>query len=173
MNPEEIIKKMENKKFFKKVTNSGKGLLGLIDPSFKRFNASSNKKMVRQELLHYYKPEVEDTHTGFGEYGIFASIVNEAGEKELDAIKNNLKENGLFDNISNLRYESQEASGGCLVDGFNDNDEDLVIRSFSTSNVYVYALTSSEKSRKLKNLKTVVSCMHPKLGRNIYPIENF
>lgn len=174
MDSEEIIKKMKNKKFFKKVTNSGKGLLGLIDPSFKRFNISTNKKIVRQELLHYYKPETEDTHTGFGEYGIFASIINQAGEKELDTIKNDLKVSGLFDNINNLRYESQEASGVCLVDDFNDgNNENLVIRGFSTSNVYVYALTSSEKNRELKNLKTVVTCIHPKLGRNVYPITNF
>ncbi len=172
MNPEEIIKKMENKKFFKKVTNSGKGFFSLINPSFKRFTTSTNKKIVRQELLHYYKPEVKNTNTKSGEYGIFASIVNEAGEKELNTIKNNLKENGLFDNISNLCKESQNASGACFVDNFNKKNN-LVIRSFSTSNVYVYALSSLDKNRKLKNLKTVVSCLHPKLGRNVYPIENF
>lgn len=171
---QETAKKMLDKKFFKQVTGAGKGLLGLIDPSFKRYTASNEHKVVPQKLLQYYAPNTEGTDEGFGEYGIFACILNEQGEQELEEIEVTLKEKGLLDDISNIRYESQDVCGCCLVDGFNDGevkDGEQLIREHSTENVYIYVLTN-DKKRKLENLNTAVSCKHPEYGRTVYSLNN-
>lgn len=170
-----IKTKMLDKKYFKQVTGAGKGLLGFIDPSYKRYTVSNQAKVVPQQLLKYYKPSNEGTDEGFGEYGVFACVLNEEGEKELETIKNQLEEKGLLDNIGNIRYESQDVCGCVLVDGFNTGtieEGDQLIRQHSTENVYVYVLTNDGK-KDLQNLDTVVACIHPKFGRNVYPISNF
>ncbi|MDO6518536.1 hypothetical protein [Zobellia uliginosa] len=170
---QETAKKMLDKKFFKQVTGAGKGLLGLIDPSYKRYIASSQHKVVPQKLLKYYAPTSEGTSEGFGEYGVFACILNEQGEQELEAIEASLNEKGLLDDISNIRYESQSVSGCCLVDGFNSGEieeGELLIRQHSTDNVYVYVLTNDKKG-KIQSLNTAVSCIHPKYGRTVYSLN--
>ena len=171
---QDVAEKMLNKKFFKQITGAGKGLLGLIDPSFKRYSASSDYKVVPQELLKYYIPDEEGTDEGFGEYGIFACVLNENGKQELEGIKSKLSEKGLLDDISNIRYESQDFAGCCLVDGFNKGtveEGEQLIRQHSTENVYVYVLTN-DKNKKLKKLKSAVSCIHPEYGRTVYSLNN-
>ncbi|MBO0593180.1 hypothetical protein I2486_17390 [Cellulophaga sp. E16_2] len=173
MTNQEVAKKMLDKSFFKKSTGAGKGLLGFIDPSFKRYTASENHKVVPQVLLKYYEPESEGTDSGFGEYGIFACILNEKGEQELAGIKAQLQEKGLLDDIGNIRYESQDLRGCCLVDGFNREtveEGELLIRQHSTDNVYVYVLTN-DTGKKLEKVSQAVACMHPKLARNVYSIN--
>jgi len=174
MTNQETVKKMLEKKFFKQITGAGKGLLGLIDPSYKRYVASSEHKVVPQKLLQYYVPNSEGRDEGFGEYGIFACVLNEQGEQELEEIKVTLKEKGLLNDVSNIRYESQDVYGCCLIDGFNDGEienGEQRIRQHSSDNVYVYVLTN-EKGKKLQNLNTAVSCKHPKYGRTVYSLNN-
>ena len=175
MTNEDLTKKMFEKKYFKEVTGAGKGLLGLIDPSFKRFSVSTQQKVVPQLLLNYYKPKEEGRSEGFGEYGIFACILNEKGEKELKEIKAELEGNGLINNIGNMRYESQDLYGCCLVDGFNDGpveEGERLVGRYSTDNVYLYILTNDEDNGKIQRVNSAITCIHPKYGRTVYSINN-
>jgi len=172
MNNDELILNLKDKKFFKKATGTG-GILGLIDPSYKRYLASSNQSVHEQEILSYYKPDEEGTDQGFGEYAVFACVLNEQGRVELETIKSTLESEGLLHAIGNIRYESQSADGAAMIDvppDDKDDEDEGRIRKHSTDNVYVYVLTADNKKRSLNNLKTVVIAKNPEYGRLVFPV---
>lgn len=166
---QKIAKGMYNKKTFKEATGACKGFFGLFDSSYKRYVESSEHKVVSQRLLKYYKPNNESTEEGFGEYGVFACVVNDEGERDLSIIEQLLDGSGLLDDIGAIRYESQALSGFCWIDGL---DSKHLIHGYSTNNVYIYVLTNDNKNVQLKNLAIGVACNNPKYGKSFYPIIN-
>lgn len=166
---QKISKEMYDKKIFKEATGVEKGFFSWFDPSYQRYVKSYNHQVISQKLLKYYKPNNEGTDEGFGEYGVFAGVLNNEGERELKAIVQLLDENKLLNDVGTIRYESQSASGFCWIDGLDGNH---LTHQYSTDNVYIYVLTNDNVNIHLKDLRLGVACDHPKYGKSFYPIIN-
>ena len=170
MTDSELFEKMKDKKYYKKVTNE-KGLVDFLISGFKQYSASTPISVHEPIQLAYYKPENESNSEGYGDYGIYAVPLNKTGQKELDGVVTSLKEKGLLEDNSNIRYESM---GGFLLvdltpDEVNDSNE-ARIRRHSTDNLLVYVFTNTDKGG-INKFDRVVYCKSVNGYRRLQPIS--
>ncbi|MCG8453443.1 MAG: hypothetical protein MI717_09715 [Spirochaetales bacterium] len=173
MTKEQLIETMKNdKKFFKKVANE-KGLMGMLWNNYKHFLAASNHQVHEMTVLMHYKPGQEGQDEGFGEYGVMAIPLNEQGQQEQDAVKTQLKEKGLLEDIGNIRFEAVGTGYGQFdIPEFKLEDESYgQIKRHSTKNLLICTIAIGESAGQFENYTQCLLANDPEGKRWFMPFS--
>ena len=168
-----IEKLSSDKKFFKEVAYE-KGLMGLFSSSHKKFVKGKNHRILEMQQLVYYKPGQEGTDEGFGEYAIIALVLNQKGEQEINEVKAKLKEEGLLNDIGNLRFEAM--SNGYwthdIPDFLIEDKSHGRIRRHSTENVMLFAFCVNKKEGPLESYQRCILAINEEGKRCLMPFQS-